>query len=89
MSITDKPMSPRDAEQATRASYNDVNATIGVDGFLVGKVGRKVTQTISTTTIANDTATFNFLEGATLLYSIRLIFTDGGRTELLSAERIA
>lgn len=89
MSITSKQTTQKDADQAMRASYNDVNATQAVDGFLVGKVGRKVTQVVSTTTIANDTETFTFSESGTNLYTITIIYTDGTRTTMLSAERTA
>lgn len=91
MAFTDKSMTQKDADQATKSSYNDVNATIGVDGFLVGKVGRKITQTIVTTTIANDTAVWGFYEnsGSTHLYDFTLVYTDGTRAVLISAERTA
>lgn len=87
---TDKHMTKKDDEQTLRYSYNDVNATMGVDGFIVGHVGRRVTQTISTTNVSDDTATFDFFQNSTeLLYTIRVIYTDGTRADLLEAERIA
>lgn len=89
MADTTKPLSDRDYAQALQSSYNQVNATMSVDGFIVGKVGHKVTLAISTTTIANDTETYSFSDGATPLYQIRIIYTDGSRALLLSAERIA
>lgn len=90
MNATDKKMTGKDDQQAQRFAFNDVNHTMGVDGFIVGEVGRKFTQTISTTNIANDTATFNFFQNSTeLLYSIRIIYTDGSRTDMLEGERIA
>lgn len=91
MSASIKPMTQRDADQATRSVYNDINATLGVDGFLTGLVGRQITQTIATTTIAGDTAIFSFYEafGATLLYTITIIYTDGTQATLLSATRTA
>lgn len=89
MADTTKPFSDRDANQTLQHSYNDVNATLGVDGFIIGKVGRKIDVTISTTTILNDSQTFAFSESGTALYSIKLIFTDGARQELLSVERIS
>ncbi len=86
---TDKRMSHKDAEQATRYSYNDANATMGVDGFLVGKVGRKVVQTIATTTNPDDTLVFDFSENGVALYQLTLIFTDASQEILISAERTA
>lgn len=82
-------MSPKDAEQVIRQAQNDVNGTVGVDGFIVGLIGRRVDKVISTTTVPNDTATFNFSENGTALYSIEIVYTDGTRNEFLSAERIS
>ncbi len=89
MAITTKSQSNLDFQQTLKSSYNDVNATLSVDGFLVGKVGNKVTLAISTTNVANDTETYTFLDSATTLYQLRIIYTDGTRELMLSAERIA
>lgn len=89
MSNITKTLTDRDANQTLQSAYNDVNATLSVDGFLTGKVGNKVTLAISTTTIANDTETYTFLDNGTSLYVYKLIYTDGTRGTLLSAERTA
>jgi len=89
MPITQKPLSHLDYEQTMQSSYNDVNATLSVDGFLTGKVGRKVELAISTTTIVDDTETYSFSENGTALYTLRIIYTDGTRALMISAERIS
>jgi hypothetical protein len=89
MSITQKPLSHLDYEQTLQSSYNDVNATLGVDGFLTGRVGRKIELAISTTTIANDTETYSFSENGTALYTLQIIYTDGTRAQMVSVERTA
>ncbi|NDD83954.1 hypothetical protein EBZ38_06715 [bacterium] len=89
MANTTKPLSDRDYEQAVQSAYNQVDATLSVNGFIVGKVGHKITQTITTTTVANDTEVFGFFDGATSLYQIKVIYTDGTRSLMLSAERIS
>lgn len=86
---TQKAPSDLDYSQNIQGAYNDVDATLSTNGFLVGKVGRKVVVTISTTTIANDTETYAFSENAIALYSLKLIYTDGTRSTLMSAERIS
>lgn len=86
---TKKGLSERDGSQVLQAAANDVNSTLAVDGFLVGKVGRKVDLAISTTSVANDTETFTFSENGTNLYSIRIIYTNGSRDLMLSSERIS
>lgn len=84
-----KNMTQKDADQTLRAAYNDVNATVGVDGFLTGAVGRQITQTIATTTVPDDTLLFDFYEeaGAVHLYQLTLIFTDSTYATLISATR--
>ena len=89
MSITTKAPTDLDASQATQQAFNDVNSTIGVDGFLVGKVGRQINLTISTTTIANDTETYAFSENSIALYTLQIIYTDGTRSTMLQAKRTA
>lgn len=87
--VTLKRLSNHDADQTLRLSYNDIDASHTVNGFLVGVVGRKVIMAISTTSIANDTETYAFSENGTALYSIKVIYTSGTRDTLLSAERVA
>ena len=91
MAASNKLMTQRDSDQATRTSYNDVNATLGIDGFLTGLVGRQIQQTISTTTVAGDTTTFSFYEnfGANHLYTFVLIYTDSSQQTMLTATRTA
>jgi len=87
MSKTTKPLSDTDGQQTLQGAYNDVDNSLNVNGFLVGVVGRKIIMTISTTSIANDTETYAFSENGTPLYSIKVIYTDGTRATMISAER--
>jgi hypothetical protein len=89
MSNTKKELSNFDHQQTLRASFNDVDNSITTGSYLTGKVGRKVTQTISTTTVANDTLTFSYTESAVLLYQIQVIYTDATYATMISAERIS
>jgi hypothetical protein len=78
-----------DGAQTLKESYNQVNATLSVDGFLTGIVGRRVDLSITTTTVSNDTEIYVFSELTVPLYTFQLTYTDGTRTTLLFAERIA
>lgn len=89
MAQTTKPLSEHDYSQAIQGAYNEVDKTLSVNGFIVGKVGHKVTLAISTTTVVDDTEVYTFLDGATTLYQITIIYTDGTRSLMLSAERTA
>jgi hypothetical protein len=85
MADTTKELSDRDYQQTLKHSYNDVDGTLSVNGFLVGLVGRKVTRTL-TDSVTED---YEFSENGTVLYTIRLIYTSSTLETLLSAERIS
>lgn len=89
MANTSKGLSERDANQTLQHAYNGVDASITTSGFLTGKVGHKVTLAISTTSAANDTQTYTFLDNGTTLYVLTLIYTDSTYATLVSAERTA
>ncbi len=86
---TTKTLSRKDSEQALRSSFNDSDSTLSVNGFLVGVVGRKVEVAVTTTTVPDDTEVFTFSENGNQLYELTLIYTDGSRGQLISAERTA
>lgn len=83
------PSTRRDGMQAIQISHNDVDSSLQVSGFLTSKIGAKITLAISTTTIANDTETYAFLDGETELYQLKIIYTDSTRAQMISAERIS
>lgn len=89
MGRTTKQLSNQGPEEAIQIAFNDVDGTSTVNGFLVAVVGRRITLTISTTTIPNDTENYAFSENGTALYTFQLIYTDGARTTLSSATRTA
>lgn len=84
-----KPPSDLDSSQNSQRSYNDVNASFTVDGFLTGLVGRRVDLAISTTSVANDTETYTFSENSVVLYVYMIVYTDGTRATMLYALRTA
>jgi hypothetical protein len=63
-----------DQEQIFKQSANDLDKTIAVSGF------------INSTT---DDYSYYVDSGATLLYTIRIIFSTSSKEELSSVERIA
>lgn len=89
MAETTKQLSEYDQQQIFKKVFNPEGGTLAADGFLVGKVGRRVDRALSTTTLTDDTETFTFSEDGVTLFELQLVYTDGTRAELLSAERIA
>lgn len=89
MTKTSKRSTRKDGMQTLQMAYNDVDASLTTNGFLVGKVGHKVTLNIQTTTVTNDTELYSFFDNTELLYQIKLIYTDGTKSLLISAERVS
>ena len=87
MAETKKPLSEYDASQVMQKSYNSEGSTLGVEGFVAGKLGRKIELAISTTTVANDTESWTYSEDGTTLYVLTVIYTDGNRDTMISVER--
>lgn len=87
--ISSKPMSNQDPGETQQYTFNDVDRTTTVNGFLVGLIGRRIDLAISTTTIANDTETYSFSENGNALYALKIVYTDGTRTTMLFAQRIS
>lgn len=89
MADTSKPLSKQDANQTLQYAFNDNTRTLAVSGFISAKVGHKITLTISTTNVSNDTETYEYFDGATSLMELQIIYTSGSRETMLSVERIA
>ena len=88
MASTTKQQSGLDAGQTQRKAFNDDLAVMSVDGFVTSKVGHKITLTLSQTSVANDTETFEYFDDATSLMTIKIVYTDGNRTVMTSTERL-
>lgn len=89
MSNTVKKLSEKDYSQTLQASFNDVNDTLSVDGFITGLVGRRVDIATTTTNITGDSQTFTFSENGTQLYVILTVYTDATQATLLYVTRTA
>ncbi len=88
MANTSKSLSERDPGQTQQSTYNQETATTSVDGFLAGKVGHKITISITTTNVANDSELITYSDSGSTLMVIKNVYTDGTRQVLISAERI-
>ena len=89
MNSTTKTASNLSSENVLRSAHNEVDASITTNGFLVGKVGHKVTTALSTTNLADDTVTFTFFDDAVQLYQIKIIYPAAQTVDFISAERIS
>jgi hypothetical protein len=87
---TEKLMSDRDFQQTLKLGYNDVDASLTTNGFLVSKVGRRVE--IEFPVIHGGTVavyTFKELQNGVYvtLYQYTMTYSDASRVQLTSAER--
>lgn len=81
---TSKPMTTLDEAQLLRFVYNENEKSLSVGSFITGKIGHKITQT-AFNTVTDD---FSYFDGATLLQTIRVIYTNTAKDTLVSVERI-
>ncbi len=82
---TGKVKSDLSGENVLRGAYNDVDASITTNGFLVGKVGHKVVRNVVSSTVDD----YSFYDGTTLLYTLRITYNNAAHDEVNQAERIA
>lgn len=74
-----------DGERALRGAFNPEGRTLGVDGFIVGKVGHKIEVAYPTAT----TETYTYYDETLLLCTIQVTYTDSTKENLSSVERTA
>ncbi len=89
MDKTQKSLTKKSSVNAVQAAFNDEDASISVQSFVTGKVGRKIEFAIITTNVTNDTQVITFTEDGTILYVLTLIYADASLNTLLSVERTA
>jgi len=88
MANSKKILSPRDFGQTLQASFNEEDNSFTSSSFITVKVGHKIEKAITTTNVANDTEDYSYFDEEILIYKLRVIYTDGDRTDFLSTERI-
>lgn len=87
--MSQKTPSNLSGDNVLRDVHNEKDNSIITSTFVTGKVGRKIESVISTTSVTDDTQTLTYSEDSLVLYTVRIIFTDGTRSEFASVERIA
>lgn len=85
MSVSAKPISKQDSENALRYSFNDTDKSLTTSSFVTAKVGHKITRV----DIDAVTEEFSYYDNANLLYTIRIVYTTSSKEILSSVERIA
>ena len=83
MADIQKPMAKIDGQQVLKEVFNQGDHSITVAGFISSKVGAKITRTAVNAT----TDDYSYFDGATLLYTIRVVYSTSAKEEISSVER--
>ena len=89
---TNKPLSERDYQQVLRASLNDADKSLTTGGFITAFVGHEI---LITDTAAPDLdgaaagTDYSFIDNGRLLYTLRLYFSDFGKSAMYRVKRVA
>lgn len=85
MADTTKRLSEYDADQIIQKTFNKEDASLTTNGFLVGKIGHRVTRTDISPTVEQ----YSFYDGLVLLYTLEITYDNSDHDNLVEAERIA
>lgn len=92
MSRTTKTIDNGDSNQVLGYSFNPVDNSLTTGSFLVAMVGREVRRADTAPGDLNGKAAgddFSFYENSVLLYVIRILYNDAGKTDIYNAKRVA
>lgn len=84
MPNTLKHPSNQDGFGTLKRAFNDNSGVFGTEGWVSGKIGRKIELEIT-----DETEVYTFSEDAIVLYELTVIYTDASRETLVSVERTA
>lgn len=85
MADIQKPMSRMDGQQVLKEIFNQTDHSITTTSFISSKVGNKIERAAINAT----TDDYSYFDGATLLYTIRVIYSTSSKEEIASVERTA
>ena len=85
MSVTQKNQSSLDSGQTLKSAYNDNSGAFAVEGWVTGKVGRKITITASSATVDE----VEFIENGVSLMTMVITYNNGSHDVVLEVERTA
>ena len=89
---TEKNIDINDASQVLGLAFNKMDNSLTTGSFLVGVVGRLVTRTDTAAPDLGGAAAgddFAYTENGDPLYTLRILYSDVGKTVLISAGRVA
>lgn len=85
MSETTKTPSEYDQQQIFQRAYNKEGGSLTTDGFVVGKVGRRIVRSVISGTVDD----YSYYDSTTLLYTLRITYNNTDHDEVNEVERTA
>jgi len=87
--MSNKKASILSSDNVIRDVHVGETSSLTINGFVTGKVGRKIELAITTTNVANDTEVYTYKEDGSTVMVLTVVYTNGSRDVLLSVERTA
>jgi hypothetical protein len=87
--MSSKKASNLSSENIMRSAHVDETATLSINGYVSGKIGRKIALALATTNVADDTEVYTYSEDGTQIMVLTIIYSDATRSTMLSVERTA
>lgn len=85
MADTTKTLATYDQDQILKKVYNKEEGTLAVGSFVAGKLGHKIERNIVSATVDD----WSYYDNGTLLYTVRVTYSNSAHDEVNSVERIA
>lgn len=83
MSNSAKPFVDYDEQQILQKVYNPTDASLAVGSFVAAELNNNIQFSYPN----NITDTISFFEGATLLYTLTIVYVDSSQAKILSVTR--
>jgi len=80
---TSKPITDMSSENTLRGAFNDSDQSLTTSTFVTAKVGHKITRTVISAVIDD----YSYLDGAVLLYTLRITYSNPAHDDVDSVER--
>lgn len=85
MAQTSKRTPDLSSENVLRDIYNDSDKSITTSSFISAKVGHKIVRNVISSTIDD----FEHYDSSTLLFTLRVTYTNAAHDDIVSVERTA
>ena len=89
MAKTTKTMSTSDYQQVLKRAYNEDSGGLCTEGWITGKIGRRISYGLLTTSVADDTVVNTYIEDGVTLMVLHSVYTDATHATILYVTRVS